>query len=75
MPGMPSESKQPPIERMANVIAHEIRSPLAVINTSVYFVKTKLGTGADAKVAKHLGMIEIEARICAWGIVRPKSSL
>lgn len=59
---MPSDIKQPPIERMANVIAHEIRNPLAVINNSIYFVKTKLGAGADAKVAKHLGMIEGEVK-------------
>ncbi|MBI4424668.1 MAG: HAMP domain-containing histidine kinase [Elusimicrobia bacterium] len=49
-------------ERMANVIAHEIRNPLAVINNSIYFVKTKLGSGAEAKVAKHIGIIEGEVK-------------
>lgn len=57
---MPSDPKQPPIERMANVIAHEIRNPLAVIKNSAYFVKMKLGEGAEAKVAKHIGLIEAE---------------
>ena len=52
----------PPIERMANVIGHEIRNPLAVINNSIYFVKTKLGTAVDAKVGKHLGIIESEVQ-------------
>ena len=59
---MASDPKQPPIERMANVIAHEIRNPLAVINNSVYFVKTKLGDTSDAKVAKHLRIVEEEVK-------------
>lgn len=54
--------KQPPIERMANVIAHEIRNPLAVINNSIYFVKMKIGESSDAKVAKHLKIVEDEVK-------------
>jgi len=50
------------MERMANVIGHEIRNPLAVIGNSAYFVKAKLGDGAEAKVVKHLAMIESEVR-------------
>ena len=50
------------MERMANVIGHEIRNPLAVIGNSAYFVKTKLGGGIEAKVAKHLAMIESEVQ-------------
>ena len=52
------------IGRMASVIGHEVRNPLAVINNSIYFVKTKLQAGGDVdpKVAKHVGIIESEVR-------------
>lgn len=52
----------PLLVRMATVVGHELRNPLAVINNSIYFVKAKLGEGADAKVAKHLGIIESEVK-------------
>jgi signal transduction histidine kinase len=45
---------------MAQVVGHEIRNPLAVINNSAYFLKAKLGEGVDVKVAKHLGIISSE---------------
>ncbi|MFA6003762.1 MAG: ATP-binding protein [Elusimicrobiota bacterium] len=50
------------IRRIASVVAHELRNPLAVINNSAYFVKTKLGMSAekDPKVEKHLGIIASE---------------
>ena len=50
------------IRRIASVVAHELRNPLAVINNSSYFVKTKLGASAakDPKVEKHLGIIASE---------------
>lgn len=50
------------IRRIASVVAHELRNPLAVINNSAYFVKTKLGMAAekDPKVDKHLGIISSE---------------
>ena len=48
------------INRIANVVGHELRNPLAVINNSAYFLKAKLGGGADPKVAKHLAIIESE---------------
>jgi signal transduction histidine kinase len=50
------------IGQMASVVGHEIRNPLAVINNSIYFIKTKLGTGGepDAKIAKHIKIIESE---------------
>ncbi|MFA6318647.1 MAG: ATP-binding protein [Elusimicrobiota bacterium] len=47
---------------MANVVGHEIRNPLAVIQNSTYFIKTKLGAAADPKIAKHLKIIESEIR-------------
>ena len=50
------------IGQMASVVGHEIRKPLAVINNSIYFIKTKLGQGQepDAKIAKHIKIIESE---------------
>lgn len=50
------------IGQMASVVGHEIRNPLAVINNSIYFIKTKLGTAGepDAKIAKHIKIIESE---------------
>lgn len=50
------------IGQMASVVGHEIRNPLAVINNSIYYVKTKLGTVGelDPKIAKHVAIIESE---------------
>lgn len=50
------------LARMAKIVGHEVRNPLAVMKNSTHFVKTKLSTGAelDPKIAKHLGFIEAE---------------
>lgn len=50
------------IGQMASVVGHEIRNPLAVINNSIYFIKTKLGTDGqpDPKISKHIKIIESE---------------
>jgi signal transduction histidine kinase len=50
------------IGQMASVVGHEIRNPLAVINNSVYFIKTKLSNAGelDPKIGKHLSIIESE---------------
>ncbi|HOJ85545.1 MAG TPA: ATP-binding protein [Elusimicrobiales bacterium] len=48
--------------QMASVVSHEIRNPLAVMNNSIYFIKTKLGTQVDAKISKHISIIESEIR-------------
>jgi signal transduction histidine kinase len=50
------------IRRIASVVGHELRNPLAVINNSSYFVKTKVGAmkEKDPKVEKHLGIIASE---------------
>ena len=50
------------IKRIASVVGHELRNPLAVINNSAYFLKTKLGQGGslDPKVEKHLGIVVSE---------------
>lgn len=49
--------------QMASVVSHEIRNPLAVINNSIYFIKTKLSQKEmDPKIAKHISIIESEIR-------------
>lgn len=50
------------IRRIASVVGHELRNPLAVINNSAYFLKTKLGQSGnlDPKVEKHLGIVTSE---------------
>jgi len=49
------------IRRIASVVGHELRNPMAVINNSAYFVKAKLaGAALDPKVEKHLKIIESE---------------
>lgn len=48
------------VGEMANVVGHEIRNPLAIINNSAYYIKTKLTAADDPKVPKHLGIIEGE---------------
>ena len=54
------------IGQMASVVGHEIRNPLAVINNSTYFIKTKLAAAGmpplDPKIAKHLSIIESEIK-------------
>ncbi|OGR67013.1 MAG: hypothetical protein A2081_03315 [Elusimicrobia bacterium GWC2_61_19] len=55
------------IGQMASVVGHEIRNPLAVINNSIYFIKTKVNASAavnplDPKVTKHISIIESEIR-------------
>jgi signal transduction histidine kinase len=50
------------IRRIASVVGHELRNPMAVINNSAYFIKTKLGQDGrlDPKVEKHLGIVGSE---------------
>ena len=57
------------IGQMASVVGHEIRNPLAVINNSIYFIKTKINTAAavsavpiEPKITKHISIIESEVR-------------
>lgn len=55
------KAEQELIRRIASVVGHELRNPMAVINNSAYFVKAKLGGGSlDPKVKKHLKIIEAE---------------
>jgi len=48
--------------QMASVVGHEIRNPLAVINNSIFFIKTKLGKShqMNPKLDRHVKMIESE---------------
>ncbi|MDP2865778.1 MAG: ATP-binding protein, partial [Elusimicrobiota bacterium] len=52
------------IGQMASVVGHEIRNPLAVINNSIYFIKTKTNAqpNPEPKVIKHIAIIESEIR-------------
>ena len=57
------------IGQMSSVVGHEIRNPLAVINNSIYFIKTKLTAAAatatvpmEPKIMKHISIIESEIR-------------
>ncbi|MFH1726331.1 MAG: cache domain-containing protein [Elusimicrobiota bacterium] len=52
------------IGQMASVVGHEIRNPLAVINNSIFFIKTKLGKQAplDAKIERHISIIQSEVK-------------
>jgi signal transduction histidine kinase len=57
---MPGDQDQL-IRRIASVVGHELRNPMAVINNSAYFVRAKLGAAnLDPKVEKHLKIIEAE---------------
>jgi signal transduction histidine kinase len=46
--------------QLAGGVGHELRNPLAVLATSVYFLTMALGDSADPKIRKHLGIIEQE---------------
>jgi two-component system, NtrC family, sensor histidine kinase HydH len=46
--------------QLAGGVGHELRNPLAVLATSVYFLTMTLGETADPKIRKHLGIIEQE---------------
>jgi signal transduction histidine kinase len=45
--------------QMASSIGHELRNPLSIINSSIYYLKL---VQPDADVKKHLGIIEQEVR-------------
>jgi signal transduction histidine kinase len=52
------------IGQMASVVGHEIRNPLAVINNSIFYIKTKLNKAGDVdpKVARHMSIIQSEVK-------------
>lgn len=55
-----SDPEEPSLEGMIRSLFHDIRNPLAVMNNSLYFVKTKLGANVDPKVTKHVAILEAE---------------
>lgn len=56
-----SSKEEDLIRRIASVIGHEFRNPLAVLNNSLYFVKSKIDNESlDPKVKKHLGFLSSE---------------
>lgn len=60
-----SQEKLAALGQMASVVGHELRNPLAVMNNSVYFLKTKMSSaagdaGLDPKLEKHIRIIESE---------------
>jgi signal transduction histidine kinase len=60
-----SQEKLAALGQMASVVGHELRNPLAVMNNSVYFLKTKLAAaagqaGLDPKLDKHIKILEGE---------------
>jgi len=48
------------IGRIASIIGHELRNPLAVIKNSVFFLTMKLEKDADESVARNMQLIDRE---------------
>lgn len=52
------------IGQMASVVGHEIRNPLAVINNSIFYIKTKMSKdgATDPKIDRHISIIQSEVK-------------
>jgi len=48
------------IGKLAGIVSHEIRNPLAVIKNSSYFLNLKLGKKADKTIKRHLKILQEE---------------
>jgi len=49
--------------QLTAIVSHELRNPLGVIRSSVYFLSRKF-SGSDEKTAKHLNRIEQQVGLC-----------
>jgi signal transduction histidine kinase len=56
------DEKLAAIGKISGSISHELRNPLTTINNSSYFLKTKLEKVADAKINRHLDLIQQEVQ-------------
>ncbi len=56
------------IGEMASVVSHELKTPLAVIQNSSYFLETRLTEHPDQKIQKHLGIIKAQT-VSLTGII------
>jgi signal transduction histidine kinase len=50
------------IGEMASVVSHELKTPLAVIQNSAYFLENRLTEHPDPKIQKHIGIINSQTR-------------
>jgi signal transduction histidine kinase len=49
------------VGQMASMVSHELKTPLAVIQNSTFFLKSRLEKARDPKLVKHLDNIEAQA--------------
>lgn len=50
------------VGQLAGGVGHELRNPLGAIGNTAYYLRMRLGQAADAKVQKHLEILEGEVR-------------